>query len=190
VFSAKNGAVTTSEEQQYIEDFSMESYDTNECARYCLKMNTCHGINTYVQRVPLWNPGPDCSNPNSTAVFKCVLWTLRPTEQQVGNTGQMQYEFSHVIAGSNAYGRQPLMDASNSTYPNGTAEAQRHDGPTPTGELPLGLDDCQTYAGVDMTEGIVADPYGKSNVARNRMVGSMVGGTGALVVAGAILAVM
>ena len=90
---------------------SMTSYNTTECARRCDATEGCIGINTFFERDPSIDIGPECPNPPSTTNIKCVFWSTRLNETTAHNAGYTDKEFTIAIAGSNGYNKNIISSA-------------------------------------------------------------------------------
>ncbi|KAI1114104.1 hypothetical protein F5Y14DRAFT_190878 [Nemania sp. NC0429] len=87
---------------------TLETYDTQECARRCNNVDTCSGFNIYFERDPSIVPGAGCEDPASTTVIKCVYWGGFISADNANNLGQWREQFHVVIAGSNGYMKDKL----------------------------------------------------------------------------------
>lgn len=97
-FVALNGATTGA---GYLGFTYQQTYNTTGCASLCKGISGCVAFNTYIERDPLLNPAPACSNPPSIAQYKCSFWSVPVTAATATNTGQFREQFQVVIAGSN-----------------------------------------------------------------------------------------
>ncbi|KAI1814990.1 hypothetical protein GGS20DRAFT_366906 [Poronia punctata] len=82
---------------------TLDTYDTEECARRCNNIDSCSGFNIYFERDSAIVPGQDCEDPASTTVIKCVYWGGFISADNANNFGQWRSQFHVVIAGSNGY---------------------------------------------------------------------------------------
>ncbi|KAI1124305.1 hypothetical protein F5Y10DRAFT_31946 [Nemania abortiva] len=82
---------------------TLESYDTQECARRCNNVDSCLGFNIYFERDPSIVPAASCPDPLSTTEIKCVYWGGYIAADNANNYGQWREQFHVVIAGSNGY---------------------------------------------------------------------------------------
>lgn len=82
---------------------TLNSYDTEECARRCNNIESCSAFNIYFERDPSIVPAPSCANPASTTEIKCVYWGGYISANNANNYGQWREQFHVVIAGSNGY---------------------------------------------------------------------------------------
>ncbi|KAI1151079.1 hypothetical protein F4825DRAFT_374206 [Nemania diffusa] len=87
---------------------TLESYDTQECARRCNNVDSCSGFNIYFERDPSIVPGDACPDPLSTTEIKCVYWGGYVSAANANNAGQWRNQFHVVIAGSNGYMKTAL----------------------------------------------------------------------------------
>ncbi|KAI0010758.1 hypothetical protein F4779DRAFT_638391 [Xylariaceae sp. FL0662B] len=87
----------------YLGYTTLDSYNTEACARQCDSITGCSGVNIYFERDPSVEPGPGCENPPSTTVIKCVFWGGNVVAENAKNDGQWRSDFHVVIAGSNGY---------------------------------------------------------------------------------------
>ncbi|KAI1422734.1 hypothetical protein F5Y12DRAFT_717077 [Xylaria sp. FL1777] len=89
---------------------TLDSYDTVECARRCDGIQSCIAFNIYFERDPNIVPGPQCQDPDSNTVIKCVYWGGYISADNANNQGQWREQFHVVIAGSNGYMKNNLVD--------------------------------------------------------------------------------
>ncbi|RMZ90916.1 hypothetical protein DV736_g1879, partial [Chaetothyriales sp. CBS 134916] len=108
VFTNLQGA--TQSPMGYLGYDSLTSYNTGECAANCDAIDGCRAINIYFERDPVVIPGPDCPDPDSTTVIKCVYWGTTIGPDTATNAGQWQTDFEVAVAGSNGYVRQSTDD--------------------------------------------------------------------------------
>ncbi|KAI0427542.1 hypothetical protein F5Y09DRAFT_350351 [Xylaria sp. FL1042] len=94
---------------------TLDSYDTAECARRCDGIDSCLGFNIYFERDPQLVPGPECPDPASTTVIKCVYWGGYISADNANNMGQWREEFQVVITGSNGYMKDDVAPISGYT---------------------------------------------------------------------------
>ncbi|KAK5626649.1 hypothetical protein RRF57_002364 [Xylaria bambusicola] len=88
----------------------LDSYDTDECARQCNKIDSCRGFNIYFERNPEEVPGDLCLDPPSMTQIKCVFWGGYISADNAGNKGQYVRDFQVLIAGSNGYMKTQVPD--------------------------------------------------------------------------------
>ncbi|KAL1301923.1 hypothetical protein AAFC00_002386 [Neodothiora populina] len=107
----------------YLGYTALKSYDSNLCASKCNAINACAAFNIYYERDPTVNPGPNCNNPASTTLIKCVFWGGPVNAGNAQNSGQYRSNFHVVIAGSNGYVNKTIQSADGYSAPNyyGTA---------------------------------------------------------------------
>ncbi|KAH7355801.1 hypothetical protein BKA66DRAFT_575141 [Pyrenochaeta sp. MPI-SDFR-AT-0127] len=98
-----NELVTYNEPAQLVEYIELTSYDVNECNQLCSIRDSCNVFTVFFERSPSLEPGPSCSDPPSTTLIKCNLWSEKIVKDAALNDGQYAYDFHVVIAGSNAY---------------------------------------------------------------------------------------
>jgi hypothetical protein len=99
-FQNLHASSSTSEFLGYI---SLNSYDTNTCALNCNHKTSCTSINVFFERDSTLTVGPDCPNPASTTVIKCVFWGAPVSKDNTKNSGYTDNNFIVAIAGSNGY---------------------------------------------------------------------------------------
>ncbi|PSN74204.1 hypothetical protein BS50DRAFT_605806 [Corynespora cassiicola Philippines] len=131
----------------YLGFISLESYDTNGCASKCNEKEGCQAVNIFVERSPTLNVGPECPNPSSTSVIKCVFWGGPVNKDNTNNAGYTDNSFVVAIAGSNGYNKGQAGE-----------QVTGYDGPTQLDaaiNAPLDCNDSfDTYMGVKIfTEG-------------------------------------
>ncbi|KAF2756854.1 hypothetical protein EJ05DRAFT_45766 [Pseudovirgaria hyperparasitica] len=93
----------------FISGKQLNKYDPMECARECDAVSSCGGFNIFVQRDPIFIPGPRCPNPASSASFRCALFGSFLGESSVTDRGSSMEEFEVMIAGSNGYNRKQIL---------------------------------------------------------------------------------
>lgn len=112
----------SSSANSYLGLYTLESYNTTECASYCDSTSLCTAFNIYIERDPSQNPtnndstaatvwGYNCPDPSSITNYKCTLWGSNLDASTATNTGDWREEFQVVVTGSNGY------DATNFTVP-------------------------------------------------------------------------
>lgn len=122
VFRDLNASIEAS---SYIGLYTLETYNTSECAAYCDNTALCTSFNLYIERDPSVNPSANdstaatvwgywCPNPASITNFKCTLWGSSIDASEADNYGEYREEFHTVITGSNGY------DKTNVTVPTCT----------------------------------------------------------------------
>ncbi|CZT15289.1 uncharacterized protein RCC_01152 [Ramularia collo-cygni] len=86
---------------------TLSSYNVTECARSCELNDRCVAFNIFFERSPSVVPGDEtCTNPPSTTLIKCVLWSSEVSASNAVNAGQTRSQFEVVIAGSNGYNKR------------------------------------------------------------------------------------
>ena len=122
--AANSAAVPTAVPSGYVNTFSnlaasnnaygymgytlLTSYNQQQCADKCTKINGCQAFNIYFERDPLQNPDSDDCSLASTTQIKCVFWSGPVTSDNANNAGQWRGKFQVVIAGSNGYVNQSI----------------------------------------------------------------------------------
>lgn len=99
----------------YLGVAELTTYDTANCSAQCDAKTGCTAINIFFERSPLLTVGPECPNPPSSTLIKCVFWGDAVTKQNTVNSGFTQQTFIVTIAGSNGYNKgKAAQDAKNS----------------------------------------------------------------------------
>lgn len=115
-FSNAQGSVSAS---SYMGYYTLNSYDTVQCAHYCDAADGCMSFNVFYERDPSVDPADACPNPSSTVPIKCTLWGLPINAAMATNMGQWRDQFQVVIAASNGYvSNAPPAPAGNFTGPS------------------------------------------------------------------------
>ncbi|KAK4610532.1 hypothetical protein CLAFUW4_13960 [Fulvia fulva] len=98
---------TTSNAEGYQGYSLLDSYNVTECANRCDTNDRCTAFNIAFERAPTVDPTSDaeCSNPPSTTLIKCVLWSGPLSTSNAVNNVQVRGNFTVAIAGSNAYNK-------------------------------------------------------------------------------------
>jgi hypothetical protein len=94
---------SSSNTDEYLGYFKLDSYDPNNCTARCNAKEGCLAVNIYFQRDPTLVVGDECSNPPSTTNIKCSLWGSAVTGGNTVNRGFKDHDFQVVITGSNGY---------------------------------------------------------------------------------------
>lgn len=102
----------------YLGFYTLDSYNTTECAAHCDSTNLCTSFNIYIERDPSLNPTinttdstQNCPNPSSITNYKCSLWGSNIDNTSATNAGGWRDDFQVVIVASNGY------DKTNNTVP-------------------------------------------------------------------------
>jgi len=99
---------------------TLSTYDSTACAAKCNKVTGCMALNIFFERDPILDPGTGssgCRNPASTTNIKCVLWGGPVSSDNAVNVGQWQNQFQIVIAGSNGYVNNTLVEPAGYNIP-------------------------------------------------------------------------
>lgn len=115
----------------YLGYVTLDAYDTFACAAYCTEKTECQSINIFFERAPSVKLGSACSDPPSTTLIKCTLWSTFVTDANANNVGYVDYFFSRLIVGSNAYFNTRAIDNTTGLYPwPGPGQTFEYCGPT------------------------------------------------------------
>lgn len=87
----------------YMGFYTLQTYNTTQCAEECNNANGCEAFNIFFERDPLLNPAPACPNPLPTTNIKCTLWGSPVSAATATNNGQYREQFHVVIAGSDGF---------------------------------------------------------------------------------------
>ncbi|GAB7363785.1 hypothetical protein MBLNU230_g4353t1 [Neophaeotheca triangularis] len=93
---------------------NLDSYDTQQCASRCTEYVGCMAFNIFFQRNPSVEPAAACQNPAPVTNIRCVYWGGPVSEANCNNYGETRENFQVVIAGSNGYQNQALVEPSGS----------------------------------------------------------------------------
>jgi hypothetical protein len=89
----------------YLGVAELPAYNVSSCTAQCDAQTGCTAVNIFFERTPTLNLGPDCTNPPSSTVIKCVFWADAVTKQNTVNSGYTDSGFVVAIAGSNGYNK-------------------------------------------------------------------------------------
>ncbi|KAL8674828.1 MAG: hypothetical protein Q9168_000809 [Polycauliona sp. 1 TL-2023] len=108
-FANKDGSLSAS---KYMGLYTINRYDTFDCASLCDTTDGCQAYNLYIERDPSQDPNAEaCNNPPSLTNYKCTLWGAPVVAEQANNKGQWRDGFEVVITGSNGYNKASPPDA-------------------------------------------------------------------------------
>lgn len=80
-------------------------YDSVNCTAQCDAKSGCTAVNLFFERSPTLVLGPQCRDPPSSTVIKCVFWGDAVTKTNTVNSGFTDNGFVVAIAGSNGYNK-------------------------------------------------------------------------------------
>ncbi|KAL1797753.1 hypothetical protein ACET3X_004359 [Alternaria dauci] len=104
VQSYTNLLTTYNAAPQFVHYVALDKYDVDQCAHACDADNDCNAFTIFFERQPVVSPARNlCSNPPSTTIIKCDLWSGTIQPDIAINHGQLREKFHVVMAGSNAY---------------------------------------------------------------------------------------
>ncbi|GAB7343908.1 hypothetical protein MBLNU457_1863t1 [Dothideomycetes sp. NU457] len=150
-FSNAQGSVSAS---SYMGYYTLNSYDTVQCAHYCDAADGCMSFNVFFERDPSVDPADACPNPTSTVPIKCTLWGLPINAAMANNMGQWRDQFQVLIAASNGYvSNAPPASAGNFTGPSARLGGAIN--------APLSINGVNPYEGMNFFTG----PYDPSQCA-------------------------
>lgn len=89
-------------------------YDSANCTAQCDAKDGCTAVNLFFERSPTLVLGPDCRDPPSSTVIKCVFWGDAVTKTNTVNSGFTDNGFVVAIAGSNGYNKGQAAEAAKS----------------------------------------------------------------------------
>ncbi|KAJ4991850.1 hypothetical protein SVAN01_02700 [Stagonosporopsis vannaccii] len=89
-------------------------YDSVNCTAQCDAKDGCTAVNLFFERSPTLVLGPNCRDPPSSTVIKCVFWGDAVTKTNTVNSGFTDNGFVVAIAGSNGYNKGQAAEAAKS----------------------------------------------------------------------------
>lgn len=96
----------------YLGVAELSAYDSSNCTARCDAKEGCTAVNLFFERSPTVVLGPNCRDPPSSTVIKCVFWGDAVTKTNTVNSGFTDNGFVVAIAGSNGYNKgQAAQDA-------------------------------------------------------------------------------